>query len=668
MLLLARLLTALITTFSCTSFAADTFHFAQGEVKLISSQASWNENLKPSLGIHFKIKDHWHIYWKNSGDSGAPPKWNWNLTNAKLTKEHWPLPERIPVEGLINFGYSNESLFVFDLEPEAKQNSVQASVHIEFLICKIECVPYFTELKTEIPYSAQRGPPAEVFSKFVYPAPAPSSFSWVPQKLEGSTLKTVLNLSSQATPKNLEIFPEDGESFKASAPELTPDGNNFEINLALQDTSKTDFEGARFLLVTENAEGKKQGYEISLQKTAPASLGFVVLWALLGGFILNFMPCVFPVLSIKVLSFLGPDKNAQSLRTSGLFYTLGVMVSFLILGGALMLLRAGGEQIGWGFQLQSPVVAAGISILFFWLGLNFLGTFEIGQSLTYLGAKKTSSDRAGSFLTGVLATVVATPCTAPFMGAALGASLAMPAASTLLVFAGLGLGMAFPFLILAYFPKTIQYLPKPGAWMEKLKEFLAFPLFATVLWLLWVLSHQVTIASLLFLLGIYLIIALWIWTSRQVRNERWKQILLLLGFLFSFAVLVLMPQESVTSMKASQSEAWKTFSQESIAEDIAQGKAVFIDFTAAWCITCQVNKKLVLHTSEIQSAFTANAVQLYQADWTDKNPAITEALAGYGRNSLPLYVYYAAGSNKPQILPEILTKGIILELFYKEKE
>lgn len=667
MYFLSRFVTVFITAFSCASFATDSFSFPQGEVKLISTHASWNENQKPSLGLHFKIQDHWHIYWKNSGDSGAAPKWTWNLTNARITKEHWPLPERIPVEGLINFGYSEEALFAFDLEPETKPNPVQASLRLEFLICRIECVPYFTELKTEIPYSSQRGPPVKTFSKFFFPTPAPSSFSWVPQKTEGATLKTVLNLPAQTALKNLEVFPEDGESFKATVPVLTPEDHNFEIDLALQDTSKTDFEGARFLLVTENTEGQKQGYEISLQKTAPTSLGYVLLWALVGGFILNFMPCVFPVLSIKVLSFLGPGKNAQSLRTSGLYYTLGVMVSFLALGGILMLLRAGGEQIGWGFQLQSPSVAAGISILFFWLGLNFLGTFEIGQSLTYLGAKKTSSDRAGSFLTGVLATLVATPCTAPFMGAALGASLAMPATNTLLVFAGLGLGMAFPFLVLAYFPKTIQYLPKPGAWMEKLKEFLAFPLFATVLWLLWVLSHQVTIASLLFLLGIYLIIALWIWVSRQVRNERWKQVLLLLGFLLSFIVLVLMPQESITASKVSQSDSWKNFSKESVAQDVVEGKAVFIDFTAAWCITCQVNKKLVLHTSEIQSAFAANSVQLYQADWTDKNPAITEALAGYGRNSLPLYVYYAAGSNKPQLLPEILTKGIILELFNKEK-
>ncbi|KYG69497.1 hypothetical protein AZI87_09970 [Bdellovibrio bacteriovorus] len=663
---LSRLLTVFVTAFSCASFAVDSFSFPQGEVKLISSHTSWNEDQKPSLGIHFKIQDHWHIYWKNSGDSGAAPKWTWNFTNARITKEHWPLPERIPVEGLINFGYSEEALFAFDLEPETKPNPVQASLRLEFLICRIECVPYFTELKTEIPYSSQRGPPAETFSKFSFPTPAPSSFSWVPRKIEGATLKTVLNLPAQTALKNLEVFPEDGESFKATVPVLTPEDHNFEIDLALQDTSKTDFEGARFLLVTENTEGQKQGYEISLQKTAPTSLVFVLLWALVGGFILNFMPCVFPVLSIKVLSFLGPEKNAQSLRTSGLYYTLGVMMSFLALGGILMLLRAGGEQIGWGFQLQSPTVAAGISILFFWLGLNFLGTFEIGQSLTYLGAKKTSSDRAGSFLTGVLATLVATPCTAPFMGAALGASLAMPAINTLLVFAGLGLGMAFPFLVLAYFPKTVQYLPKPGAWMEKLKEFLAFPLFATVLWLLWVLSHQVTIASLLFLLGIYLIIALWIWGSRQVHNERWKQVLLLLGFLLSFLVLALMPHESITVSKVSQSDSWKTFSKESVAQDIAAGKAVFIDFTAAWCITCQVNKKLVLHTSEVQSAFTANSVQLYQADWTDKNPAITEALAGYGRNSLPLYVYYAAGSNRPLLLPEILTKGIILELFNKE--
>lgn len=654
------------------AFAAgsSSFKFPQGTLELVSSHPGWNPAQKNSLGLHFKMNEHWHIYWKNSGDSGAAPKWKWTVENARITGEHWPLPERINIEGLTNLGYSHESLFVFDLEPATPLKPVTVELNLEFLICKVECIPYFTKLRREVPYHAQTGPPAALFSKFTYSEKVPNTFQWSIEGRNDQILKTKLSLPANLNLKNLEVFPEDGESFKSSVPVLEPQGSEYLIQLALQDTSKTDFTGSRFLLVTEDMAGKKRGYDIELQKAAPASLAIILIWALLGGFILNFMPCVFPVLSIKVLSFLGPDQDKHKLRISGLYYTMGVMCSFLALGGALLALRAGGEQIGWGFQLQSPLIAAGIALLFVWLGLNFLGTFEIGQSLSYLGAKKTSQSLWGSFMTGVLATVVATPCTAPFMGAALGASLTMPAMNTLMVFAGLGLGMALPFLILSYAPQALKFLPKPGLWMQKLKEFLAFPMFATVLWLMWVLSHQVAVDSLLYLLGTFLLVALWIWFANSIRHEKIRQLMLLAGFFVSFAILAFLPRDPATTESANPAatDAWKPFSTDQVQKDLDDGKAVFIDFTAAWCITCQVNKKLVLHTTEIQKAFSENNVQLYKADWTDKHPKITQALAQYGRNSLPLYVYYQAGNRKALLLPEILTKGIVLELFNKEKE
>ncbi|UXR65322.1 protein-disulfide reductase DsbD family protein [Bdellovibrio bacteriovorus] len=652
---------------SSVSAAGPVFQFPQGRLELITSHAYWNPEQQNSLGLHFTMADHWHIYWKNSGDSGAAPKWTWTLKNARITDEHWPLPERISVEGLTNLGYSHESLFIFDLQAEDIKKPIEVVLNLEFLICKVECIPYFTELRREIPFSAQTGPPSDIFSKFTYPSKAPDDFQWNIESRADQKLITKLHLPNSLPIKNLEVFPEDGESFKSSVPALEPQGSNYLLTLDLQDTSRTDFSGSKFLLVTEDGSGKKSGYEISLNKESPPALAMILFWALIGGFILNFMPCVFPVLSIKVLSFLGPDKNTKDLRTSGVAYTVGVIVSFLALGGTLLALRAGGEQIGWGFQLQSPIIAAGIAVLFFWLGLNFLGTFEIGQSLTYLGAAKTSHSLWGSFLTGVLATVVATPCTAPFMGAALGASLTLPAHNTLIVFAGLGFGMALPFLLLAYFPQGLRLLPKPGAWMQTLKEFLAFPLFATVLWLMWVLSYQIDAAALLFVLGLFLLCGFLIWLSHKIKNERCRQATLLVGFILSFALLAAMPQKTVQQASIQQ-DMWKSFSKEAVTQDLQNGKAVFIDFTAAWCITCQVNKKLVLHTEDIQKAFSDRSVQLYKADWTDKNPLITQALAEYGRNSLPLYVYYAAGTDKAHLLPEVLTKGIVLDLLNKEKE
>lgn len=637
------------------------YPFTQGKVELLGNSKN--------LALRFTMAKGWHVYWKNSGDSGAAPKWDWKLSGARITQEHWPVPERIPVEGMTNFGYEKEAVFLFDIEPDKDVKNIIADLKLEFLICRVECIPYFTELHREIPYTSQTGPPLAGVAKMLYPSATPANLHWQIQKREGSFLLTQLKISDEISKnlKSLVIFPEDGENFSAAVPEMDVDGNVFNIKLPLQDTSKKDFSGTRFLLELEDKSGKKKAFTATLEGDAAGTgLAQILLWAFLGGMILNLMPCVFPVLSIKLLTFVGTDKSRAEVRTSGLFYTLGVLVSFLALGGSLLILRAGGEQIGWGFQLQSPFVAAGIAILFFWLGLNFLGSYEIGQSLSYLGAKKTSHNNWGSFLTGILATVVATPCTAPFMGAALGASLAMPAFYTLLVFAGLGLGMALPFLLLAYFPQGLRFLPKPGAWMEKLKQFLAFPLFATVIWLLWVISNQTSAEALIFLAALFVLIGFWIWFAGNIKNERWKQLLLLLGFALSLGALGALPTEKAAG-SASTQDTWVHFQETSVDTDLKAGQAVFIDFTAAWCITCQVNKKVVLQTEEIQKVFSEHKVKLYKADWTDKNPQITAALAKFGRNSLPLYVFYPAGSKKPQLLPEVLTKGIVLDLFNKEE-
>jgi thiol:disulfide interchange protein DsbD len=649
------------------SAAPSSFAFPEGSVEVVASHPTWNKKQSLSLGLHFKLKDEWHIYWKNSGDSGAAPKWQWIVTNSAVIKEHWPVPHRMPIEGLINFGYDKEALYKFDLEND-QPDTITANVKLEFLICKVECIPHITELEIVVPFAEADTPENSLFTKFVYPTPPPAGIRWKIEKREGDDLVTRLRLPSDlsAQIKNLEIFPEDGESFKTQNPVIDVN-SDYHVRLALQDTSKTIFAGSQFLAVIQNQDGEISAHTLELTRESGPGFAKILLWALIGGLILNIMPCVFPVLSIKILSFLGPEKNSKHLKASGLLYTLGVVVSFLALGGLLLFLRASGEQLGWGFQLQSPFVASAIAILFFWLGFNFLGTFEIGQSLTYLGSKKTSNSLWGSFLTGVLATIVATPCTAPFMGAAIGASLTLPASLTLIVFAGLGLGMALPFLLLAFFPQALRFLPKPGAWMKRFKQFLAFPLFATVLWLLWVLAQQSGSDGMLYLLTIFVCIGLWIWIAQQLKNEKWKQFFLLLGFVLSVVAIKFLPETDSSQTKATATSAWNNFNEASIQTDIKSGQAVFIDFTAAWCITCQVNKKLVLNTEEIQTVFAQNKVKLYKADWTDKNPIITQALARFGRNSLPLYVYYSPGKTSPTLLPEILTKSMIYDLFNKEK-
>lgn len=619
------------------------FIFPQGELELLQTQNQ--------LGLFFQLKPDWHIYWKNSGDSGAPPIWKWQLTNAEISKELWPNPERIPVTGLMNIGYSNKSLFLFELKA---QGPFDVFLDLEFLVCKVECIPYFTQIKKS--FSTLKSDPffEKLQKDFIYPSsitPQEMTFEFQSQNERDLTahLKIPFNV------KNLEIFPEDGQSFQAIEPTLEPDGTNIQVKLALQANAKSELKGSSFLIVTD-----EKSYEIKISNQQN-SFFKILFWALLGGLILNLMPCVLPVLSIKILSFAQADQN---LKSSGWLYTFGVLTSFLMLGGTLLILRAGGEQVGWGFQLQSPVIAASLSVLFLWVGFNFLGFFEVGQSLANVG----SSKKSGAFFTGVLATVVATPCTAPFMGAALGASLTLPTYQTLLVFVGLGIGLSLPFLFLAYVPQALRFLPKPGPWMVTLKEVLAFPMFATSIWLLWVLSQQVDLDSLFVYLLIFLAVGFWIWLMQKVRNEKLRQRWLWIGFLLSLLFVYFSPTKSVITNSATANSVWQKFSQSRIDEDLKNKKSVFIDFTAAWCITCQVNKKAVLNTEEIQKIFQDQKVSIYKADWTHRDPEITKALADFGRNSLPLYVFYQSGSRQPFILPELLTKSMILNLFTNQQE
>ncbi len=619
------------------------FTFPEGELELLQSQNK--------LGLYFQLKPDWHIYWKNSGDSGAPPIWKWQLTHAEILQELWPSPQRIPVAGLMNIGYSDKSLFVFNLKA---QESFEAKLDLEFLVCKVECIPYFTQFEKS--FSKLKTDPLfeNLQQEFIYPAEViPAGLTFKVQSQNEAKLEALLEIPFEV--KYLEIFPEDGLSFQATPPTLEPEGKAIKTSFALQTNAKANLDPSTFLVVAD-----KKSFEVKLIKNQN-SFFTILFWALLGGFILNLMPCALPVLSIKILSFAQSDQN---LKSSGWLYTFGVLTTFFILGGTLLILRASGEQIGWGFQLQSPFIAASLAVLFLWVGFNFLGFFEVGQTFANVG----SSKKSGAFFTGVLATVVATPCTAPFMGAALGASLTLPAYQTMLVFLGLGLGLSLPFLVLAYVPQALKFLPKPGPWMVTLKELLAFPMFGTSIWLLWVLSQQVDINSLFVYLMIFLFAGFWVWLSQKVKNEKLRPRLLMLGFLLSLVFVYFSPAKLFVASSASSQTVWQKFSQSQIDEDLKNKKSVFIDFTAAWCITCQINKKTVLNTDEIQNLFQDQKVSLYAADWTHRDPEITKTLADFGRNSLPLYVFYQSGSMQPIILPELLTKSMVLNLFTHQQE
>jgi thiol:disulfide interchange protein DsbD len=392
--------------------------------------------------------------------------------------------------------------------------------------------------------------------------------------------------------------------------------------------------------------------------------------AFLGGLILNLMPCVFPVLSLKALSLTKPGHgNKAHLRLEGLSFGAGVMVTFLVLAGILVAFRAAGEQFGWGFQLQSPAVVTSLALLFFVLALNLSGVFEFATFVPSSAAGWTAHNQyANAALSGVLAVVIASPCTAPFMGAALGYALAQPAAVTLLVFAALGLGMALPFVLLTWFPGWRKALPRPGAWMERLKQFLAFPLYATVAWLVWVLGAQVDNDAVVRLLValVVLAFALWAWRAYRGGGAPLFSIAALLGLIGAVAVawpLYVAPSEAQASVQskptAATGDAWQPFAPALVTE-LAANRPVFVDFTAAWCVTCQVNKKLVLTDAGVRKAFAERGVALVRADWTRRDPTITQALAALGRQGVPVYVLYRPGK-EPMLLPEVLQRQTVLD-------
>lgn len=643
----------------------DQFQFPQGKVKLHPGTNS--------LLLSFDLIPDWHIYWQNPGDSGAAPKFQWESPEVQLSLVGWPVPNRYSAAGLTNIGYSKKVDFLFSASPKKAESSsnppnlnLLAKLKLEFLICKVECIPYFADLQADLKVA-----PAEASTYTLESQPSlPQPNSWGVKMIQvGQDLGSIQALLSlpealKSGLKNLHIFPVDGLTFKPQAPKIEIQDHGYKVQLPLQANAKLENKDFQFLVVLEAEHGKITAVQVPLQSESPNFL-LILISALIGGLLLNIMPCVFPVLSIKILSFMGPEKSKALLVRSGWLYTLGVVFSFLLIGSLLLFLRAQGEQIGWGFQLQSPVVASSIALLFFWLSLNFLGFFEIGQSLSRMdrlaGATQANTSKWSAFLTGVLATVVATPCTAPFMGTALGASLTLPPQMTLMIFLALGLGMAFPFLLLAYSPWLLGFLPRPGAWMQTFKEFLAFPLLLTVVWLFWVVAQQTSSETLLWLFLVLVLIGFSIWWAGKVRSDRTRQLYLTGCFLISLAAPLLLISKGEKVSLATQTD-WPAFSEQAVQNSLKNGRPVFIDFTAAWCITCQVNKKLVLNTEAVESFFSNNKIDRYRADWTDRDPKITQALSRFGRNSLPLYVFYKSADHQPVLLPEVLTQKMILDL------
>jgi len=637
------------------------------------------------LGLRLEHIPHWHTYWKNAGDSGLPTTLAWSLPPGATAGDiDWPTPQRLPIGPLLNFGYEGTTVLPVPVTIKAptKEGALHVRLEADWLVCKIECIPQSGSFELNIPSRGMTAHAAD-FERALAARPREVPGVSADARLEtGALTFTVDGLPAALRSRSARIFPEiagvvdnparvdqswHGDLWRARWPlssQRSESPSTFPLVLAFDDGSN--------LRVIANVTSPWSGTAAASSPTAKpgnttgaAALsqpGFVtaLLFALLGGVILNLMPCVFPVLSLKVLA-LARHTDKRERWSSALAYAAGVVLAFLALASVLIAARAGGEQLGWGFQLQSPATIAALAALFTLIGLNLAGVFEFGSLLpSGIASLRARDPTLDSFLTGVLAAAVASPCTAPFMGAALGAALTWPASQSLAVFAMLGLGVSAPYLLASAIPAIGRWLPRPGRWMETFRGVLAFPMFATVIWLTWVLGQQSGIdgAAALLVALLALALAAWWWgrrpEKRLTRVLSTVAIVLLTAGAFTWAAPMLRPAATDNRAVANVGGIWQPWSPQRVAELRAQGRKVFVDFTAAWCVTCQYNKRTTLANSEVLAAFEANKVVLLRADWTSRDAVIAAELQRLGRSGVPVYVFYEGG-HAPRLLSELPT-------------
>jgi len=669
--------------------SAEPVRTANIETELHSARAAIAPGETFRIVLRQTINEGWHTYWVNPGDSGEPTELTWRLPEGfEVGPMAWPAPEPIPFDILVNYGYSGEVLYPIEITAPASLQpgqSVTLTADGFWLICSDICIPEEGVLNLTLPVEAQgRDDPAwapRVDAAFnALPRLDPAIQARVsPAAGQGLAQLTVsapaasdgyfFPFNRDALDHAADQAPRAGE--RGAGLSLTPGIGGPLGQAPLQGVvTFTDASGAR-RAVEINAEPGPPldiGAPLASSAAAPVSalalLGLIAA-AFLGGLILNVMPCVLPVLSIKALSFAGGAHAGQA-RRHGLFYLGGVMLTFLALAGLLVGLRAAGAQIGWGFQLQEPILVSALALLFFVIGLNLLGVFEIGGSLQNAGAGLAEKGGdVGAFSTGALAVIAASPCTAPFMAGAVGAVLTQAPLNVFLVFAGLGLGFAAPFVALSFAPGLQKLLPKPGAWMDRFKHALAFPMFAAAALLVWVLTQQagangaLALLSVATLLAFALTVARWgrVWTGIGVAA-------LALTLVFAWRPLTGAEPSSAQAAQTLEAQEW---TPEKLAELRAAGAPVFVNFTAAWCVSCKVNEAVALSRPRVAEHFAQAGIVYLKGDWTNRDTQIAETLAAHGRAGVPLYLYFAPGASEPVVLPQLLTETIVLNAIEGEQ-
>lgn len=730
--LLAFLLMTMPSLAHAQSAAADTQSKSKAaphvQVKLIAERSPIQANDTIWIGVQETIADGWHTYWRNPGDSGTTPRIKWHLPKGfEMSDVNWPAPQKIRTGPLTNYGYEGKITLLQSLTvpPALPEGPIKITADIELLVCKNICVPEFGcysltlnndnafDHAAEIDKASQALPfnmPLEKES-FSEQTKANGNYFVLHVRFESAQFLKFVDQS-----KPIAFIPQDwGILNNSAAPDVNVTDDAITITQLRGDRPLTALNHVKGVITYYDLTGQYSAIEINaekegmsaaqiaankahksgvsatikaeatanqkapLQNTANTTFLSALFFAFLGGLILNLMPCVFPILSMKAISLCNlHGKELRMARKHGIFYTFGVIASFAAIAAALITLQKGGAEIGWGFQLQNPSVVLFLSWLLFLIGLNLSGYFNLRVLMSDGGNRANEHSVSGSFFTGILATLVATPCTAPFMGAALGYALLQPPAVSMSIFLALGFGLAFPYLLLSFFPALRAFLPKPGAWMETFKEFLAFPMFASAIWLVWVYSGQDGSLGLIKALGGMVLMVMGLWAVRKTQKDP-TNLSALKGIIFNliaFAALVGTLFIFITDMKARQINARaahlleNTVEEEpysaALFEEIMKGdQPLFVNMTADWCITCKVNEHVGLSAPATKLLFKDLKLRYLKGDWTNQNSEITKYLAKYGRNGVPLYVYYGAPDKNtgqrpaPIVLPQILTPSII---------
>lgn len=650
-----------------------------------------------AVALRLRMDAGWHTYWKNPGDSGMPTSVEWRLPGGFSAGElRWPKPERIDIGGIVSYGYHGEVWLLAEVSPPPDWAGSEAVIgaKVGWLMCKEECIPGEVELELRVPRGDGAAEPSRApgfaAARAAMPGPA-TGIGWdvgafAPEGAKAMVLR-IAPAAGIAVPDKLYFFPGESPLVDHAVAQVpVARGGARELSLPLSPAAEGVPGRLVGVLVAEDGAAGHHSIDVDvpIMKSAPPQaagptskgedipLGLALLFAFVGGLVLNVMPCVLPVISLKVFSFMrqGGERPAAVMSHS-LVFSAGVVSSFLALAGLLLALRAAGQAIGWGFQFQSPMFVAAMCAMVFVLSLSLFGVFLIGGSLMGAGSGLAAKEgMAGSFFGGVLATTLATPCTAPFMGAALGFALAQPATVTLAVFAALGAGMAAPYLLLAANPALLKLLPRPGAWMETFKQFTGFLMMGTAVWLLWVFGATRSPEAVVMLVAYLLLLALGCWLIGQFASpargkgskaSAWSCAIALAigGWLW-----LVVPAAASSGVARETVEAggipWRPYSSAALEEALATGQPVFVDFTAEWCLSCKVNERVALAAGSTRALFRDRNVIALKADWTARDPEITRALESFGRSGVPLYVYYPPGKkDSPVVLPEVITPGIV---------